>query len=288
MRGGGFMATRDQALPLGAVETVERDGGRLLINADYAEILERNKLDSAEALWNLQGEDVKKQLSTRGTERAFLSLGDGGEKIEAYVKRYYPLPVKEYVKNIISMRPFFPDGAKHEWDSILAFHSAGIATMEPIAVGSVEAGKGVLLTRGITGYRRASDLLVEWSPEERSAERLELVANIAELAGKMHAAEFAHQDFYLVHLFVLENLSVLPIDLQRIVFPDRFSRRWRVKDLGQLLYSAGKCATEEEISLFWRKYVESTGISEVDRKDVLGSAERKAAAILRRSERKKR
>jgi len=267
------------------IKVEKRDSGKLIVNADFAEILEANALATADALWSLQGEDVKKQLSTRGTERVFLKKPDGGS-VEAYIKRYTPLPAREYLKNIISMRPFFPDGAKHEWDAILAFHKAGIETMLPMAVASPGGKRGALLTLGITGYERASKLLAEWDSAAKAAERGKLVEKIAALAGKMHAAEFAHQDFYLVHLFVLEGPKVLPIDLQRIVFPERFSTRWRVKDLGQLLYSARKITSKEERRAFWKKYLETAGIPESKADSLLNAVKRKADSIQNRAERK--
>jgi len=274
------------AFPARRIAVEKRDSTKLLFNAEFAEILDANNLATANAIWNLEGEDVKKQLSTRGTERVFLERHDGEGKIEAYLKRYTPLPIREYVKNIVSMRPFFPDGAKHEWDAILAFHAAGIETMEPIAVASPGDGRGALLTLGITEYRRASELFAEWDKKTKSAERALLTEKIAELAGKMHRACFAHQDFYLVHLFVLDGPKVLPIDLQRIVFPKRFSKRWRVKDLGQLLYSARKLTTKEERRIFWRKYIETAEIAESDANALLAAAKRKADSIQKRAERK--
>jgi len=280
------MTTEEQSTPCGNIVTNARDNGKLLVNAEFAEILDANNLSTADSIWNLEGENVKKKLAIRGTERIALSSPDGENKIEAYLKRYLPLPIKEYVKNIVSGRPFFPDGAKHEWDAIIAFHAAEIATMRPIAVASLPDGRGALLTLGITDYKRASDIFAEWNPEEKSAERAKLVANIAELAAKMHSAGFAHQDFYLVHLFVLENLTTLPIDLQRIIFPDRFSQRWRVKDLGQLLYSARKFTTREERELFWEKYAEYAKNLKTP-ESLLKAVKRKADSIQKRAERKK-
>ncbi len=267
------------------VETAELDDGRLVINQAFWDVLKLNGLESASALWSIRGEDVKKQLTIRGTERVFLESPDGS-KIEAYLKRYRPLPWREYFKNIVSHRPFFPKGAEHEWDAIRAFLAAGIPTMQPIAVASMDDGCGALLTLGITEYRRASDLLAEWQIDSRGKERTELVEKIAELAGKMHSAEFAHQDFYLVHLFVVEGPTVMPIDLQRVVFNDQFSKRWRTKDLGQLLYSARKSTTTQERRVFWETYVKSSGMTWKQADELLQAVKRKADAIERRSKRK--
>jgi tRNA A-37 threonylcarbamoyl transferase component Bud32 len=166
--------------------------------------------------------------------------------------------------------------------------------MEPIATGRFSDGRSALLTLGITDYERASDKL----PKLSGNEKRQLILAIAELAGKMHAAKFAHQDFYLVHLFVKETadsgettsaklFQVLPIDLQRIIIGPRFSRRWRVKDLGQLLYSALDCTDDDDRELFWRRYTEIAGEHLRRDEKLIRSILKKADAIRRRSLRKK-
>ncbi len=258
-----------------------------MFNGEFKELLSKNSINSFEDLWDLKGEDVKKKLVERGTERVFLDLD--GQKVETYIKRYLPLPLKEYFKAITSFRPFFPSGAVHEWDAILAFHKQKIPTMLPIAAGRNAEGKSILLTLAITDYTRASDLLETWKDDSsKRQDRHKLIANIAELAGKMHSAKFAHQDFYLVHLFVKENLKILPIDLQRIIMGKQFGRRWRVKDLGQLLFSALEVTSLTDRLLFWQKYTDAVGKEFYKDKALIKSIIRKATMIYDRSQRKKK
>lgn len=278
------------------IEIEEWDDGRLLVNTAYIPLLRENSIETLDDLWNIEGESVKKTLAERGTERAILK--SKGEPLETYVKRYLPLPLKEYFKAITSFRPFFPSGAMHEWNSIVAFHAAGIPTMEPIAAGRQADGRSALLSLGITDYVRASELLPELQGEENEEERRHLILEIAELAGAMHAAKLAHQDFYLVHLFVKRRakkkangeeqseFQVLPIDLQRIIMGPRFSRRWRVKDLGQLLFSAMDHITTSDRETFWNRYTEIAGEKLRSDTRLISSITRKAAAIRKRHLRK--
>ena len=258
-----------------------------LLNGEFEELLIKNNINSFDDLWALKGEDVKKKLAERGTERVFLDSDNG--KVETYIKRYLPLPLKEYFKAITSFRPFFPSGALHEWDAIIAFHKQNIPTMLPIAAGRNSEGKSIVLTLGIRNYTRASDLLETWknAPEKRQ-DRHKLIANIAQLAAKMHSAKFAHQDFYLVHLFIKENLNVLPIDLQRLIMGRQFGRRWRIKDLGQLLYSALEVTSRTDQLLFWQKYTDVVGKKFYKDKGIIKSIIRKATMINNRSQRKKK
>ena len=267
------------------------NNSNLTCNTEFRELLEFNHIRSFSDLWKQDGEAVKKKLAERATERVILKTPDGGT-VETYIKRYLPLPAKEYFKAITSFRPFFPSGALHEWEAILAFHEAGIETMIPIAVAADENARSALLTLGIQDYRRASDIFAEYAENrtvENCALRRKLIYKIAELAGKMHASHFAHQDFYLVHLFVKDDFRVLPIDLQRIIMGSRFTKRWRVKDLGQLLYSSMKYnISKTDCMRFWKTYTEIAGKELFRDRSVIRAVIRKADAIYSRSVRKKK
>ena len=269
------------------IEIKESKDGTFLFNSEFEYLLNDNNIKSFADLWGLSGESVKKKLVERGTERVMLDSKP--EKIETYLKRYHPLPLKEYFKAITSFRPFFPSGALHEWDAIIEFHKHNIPTMLPIAVGNDSEGKSALLTLAITDYTRASDLLEKWKGDKsKRNERRKLIANIANLAAKMHSAKFAHQDFYLVHLFVKDDLSLMPIDLQRIIMEKQFARRWRVKDLGQLLFSAMEYTSKTDQLFFWQQYTESAGPDLYKNRTLIRAIIRKAMSIYNRSQRKKK
>ena len=269
------------------IEIKESKDGTFLFNSEFEYLLNDNNIKSFADLWGLSGESVKKKLVERGTERVMLDSKP--EKIETYLKRYLPLPLKEYFKAITSFRPFFPSGALHEWDAIIEFHKHNIPTMLPIAVGNDSEGKSALLTLAITDYTRASDLLEKWKGDKsKRNERRKLIANIANLAAKMHSAKFAHQDFYLVHLFVKDDLSIMPIDLQRIIMEKQFARRWRVKDLGQLLFSAMEYTSKTDQLFFWQQYTESAGPDLYKNRTLIRAIMRKAMSIYNRSQRKKK
>lgn len=262
----------------------ELNHGSLLVNSEFAGLLRENKIDSADSLWKIEGESVKNFLKARGTERAFLETPDGIQ-LETYVKRYLPISLKEHLKGLISFKPVFSSGALHEWESIIAFHRANIPTMIPIAAGRLDDGRSVNITLGIKDYRRASDIFADRPDKEN---RKKLIGNIAELAGKMHVAKFAHQDFYLVHLFVKDDFQVLPIDLQRIIMGALFKKRWQVKDLGQLLFSAFDFVSRTDVLRFWKIYTDIVDPGLYRNKAFIKSVIGKAGRIRARSLRKKK
>lgn len=235
------------------------DDSRLLVNSKFSGLLRGNGIVTAKSLWNIPGEPVKKKLKERGTERVFLKSSDGSEQVEAYIKRYLPLPVSEYFKSIISVKPLFPDGAFHEWEACLAFQNINLSCPEPIAVAKV-GGKSCLLILGIKDYVRASELFAKFASGDRERKR-RLISKIAEFAGRMHSANFAHQDFYLVHFFVREkdNDGIYLIDLQRVIMREKLSSRWVVKDLAQLIFSARPFVSKTDILFFWKTYTKIFG-----------------------------
>jgi heptose I phosphotransferase len=153
--------------------------------------------------------------------------------------------------------------------------------MVPIACASKD-GNSCILTLGIRNYKRASELFAELAGKDRIRRR-RLIGKIAELARGMHSAGMAHQDFYLVHLFVKEGDAdeVHIIDLQRVVFRQDFSERWRVKDLAQLLFSSEKSASMADMMYFWKIYAGMPGVKLLRDKSLIKKVMRKAASIRR-------
>ena len=69
-----------------------------------------------------------------------------------------------------------------------------------------------------------------------------LIGEVARVARRFHQAGYNHRDLYCCHFFIREpqtgRFEARLIDLQRVERRHRFRRRWIVKDLAQLAYSA--------------------------------------------------
>ena len=133
-----------------------------------------------------------------------------------------------------------------------------------------------------SGVLSASELFAKLAKGDRLRRR-KLIKRIAVLAAGMHKAKMAHQDFYLVHIFVREKEddSVFLIDLQRVIFEESFSERWRVKDLAQLLFSADNLVSRTDILYFWKLYTDMAGVEMYKNSSLLNKIFRKAARIRR-------
>ena len=254
------------------------DGGKMLVNRQYIELLQANNLVTTDSLWNLSGESVKNVVKERATERCLLTT-ESGEQVEVFIKRYLPIPFKEKFKNRLYFKPF-NFTARHEWEAIIAFHRHELPTMIPLAVAELPDGRSCNLTLGITDYRRVS----EWLPALKDIERKQrLLDSTAEYMGKMHRLGMAHQDFYLVHMFIREHEQdrLYMIDLQRVLTQQTLQRRWRVKDLAQLLFAATDYVSQTEIENFWAKYCEFAGSEYLNCKSLTNAIKRKAERIHR-------
>jgi len=229
----------------------EWDGGRLTVNRDFAPLLTRHALTTFDAIANFTGGQVAKNvLRERTTTRLDLMEADGTTRT-LYLKRHQQPGLWELVKPLLRLtRPIV--GARNEWEAILRFHQSGIATMVPVAIGEAD-GRSFLITKGIEGCQK----LTAWMDSHKHAlhngqlaSLRKIAAGVADVARTMHAAGLHHQDFYLTHLMLPQSGAAAPIhvlDLGRARFQRRLARRWVVKDLAQLDFSADGVSSSERL-----------------------------------------
>jgi heptose I phosphotransferase len=147
----------------------------------------------------------------------------------------------------------------------------GIACMTLVAYGEHLRADGrlesFLVTEELEGFEPLDDFLRRRFPAsdadrgavpDRDLDRL--VRDVAGVARKFHRAGYNHRDLYCCHFFVREpakgRFQVRLIDLQRVERRRRFRRRWLVKDLAQLAYSAprGRITVRHRMA-FMRHYL---------------------------------
>lgn len=130
---------------------------------------------------------------------------------------------------------------------------AGIATVRPIAWGQRQRDDGCLesfvLTEELAGWLPLHDFVRNrFAPlatrpalgRDRALESL--LREVAATTAALHRLGYNHRDLYCCHFFVREpspgRFEVCLIDLERVQHRTHFRRRWLVKDLAQLAYSA--------------------------------------------------
>ena len=260
------------------------DEGRLTVNREFTEILRANKLTTFDSLMHFSGGRVAQNLLRERTTVQIELDGPDGVRRAFFLKRHLPPPWKEYVKPLLRfVRPIL--GARNEWNAIIQFHHVGIETMIPVALGA-RGRYSFLLTESIVGCHKLSQWMENGRrPDDASAVRLtsSIVDRVANVARTMHAAGLHHQDFYLTHLMVPDDdpcRTLYVIDLGRACRRKRLGRRWIVKDLAQLNYSARSLSPKDRLR-FLEGYLGRT-LRDSDRPFVR-SIERKTIAIARHS-----
>jgi heptose I phosphotransferase len=160
----------------------------------------------------------------------------------------------EIAKNLVSFRlPVV--SARNEWLAIEAAHRAGVATLT-VAGRGLRGGnparlESFVITEALEGMVSLEELAVRLASLPRLQRvRLNraLLRGVAEVARKFHGAGLNHRDFYLCHFLVHDRdwsqwregdeLQLVLIDLHRVQRRNAVPRRWLVKDLGGLFFSA--------------------------------------------------
>jgi len=266
------------------------DNGRLTVNRDFTDLMRGNRMTTFDSLMQFEGGEVAKNLlRERITTRFQLTDAEGNEQA-CYIKRHRRPPWKEYVKPLLRLtKPIL--GARNEWNALVNFHRAGIATMIPVALG--ESGENsFLVTKSIEGCSKLSDWMEQHLAHGSNsvpASKQTIINNVAQIARKMHAAGLHHQDFYLTHLLWPDGDTAngdsangpYIIDLGRVKKQERLSRRWIVKDLAQLDYSASLFSRSDRCR-FLKAYL-GRSVGKQDR-PLLERIRRKSRAIARHSQ----
>lgn len=144
-------------------------------------------------------------------------------------------------------------GAENEWEALNRLHNIGVETMTPVAFGfkggNPARQKSFIITEELAGTKSLEEVCANWKSDP-PAFRLKkaLIERLAWMVGQMHRHGINHRDCYICHFhldtaidpgtFEPEDLHVYVIDLHRAQIRDRTPRRWAVKDVGGLYFSA--------------------------------------------------
>ena len=131
-----------------------------------------------------------------------------------------------------------------EWVWMRRLWDDGIVCVSPVALGEeVVRGKeirSVLMTEAVPG-QSLERWMSQWHEVGPGRSR-EVLLGVARLVARLHDKGYVHRDLYLSHIFYDSSSrgdeALRLIDLQRIIRPRWRLRRWIVKDLASLNYSA--------------------------------------------------
>lgn len=171
----------------------------------------------------------------------------------------------EIFKNLLQARlPVL--SASNEYRAVQILRDIGVDTLSvaayarrgrnPASVSSMVVSDDLVGTISLEHY--CEDWAVSPPP---AAIRMRLIRKLAGAARRMHGAGINHRDFYLCHFHLHPDSLVEPqlrchlIDLHRAQLRKRTPRRWRIKDLAGLYFSAMDCGlTRRDLLRFMHHY----------------------------------
>ena len=187
----------------------------------------------------LEGQEFR-----RTRDRRTLRFEHGGRGY--YLKAHFGLGWREILKNLFQLKLPVLD-AGNEWRATHLVKALGLPTMDAVACGvgrGLARRKSFIVTRELSGMLSLEQFAEREGGRDDAALRRALVRKVANTARTLHGNGINHRDFYLCHfLFAPPSAGRPPgdlhlIDLHRAQVRRRTPKRWRVKDLGALYYSA--------------------------------------------------
>ena len=182
-----------------------------------------------------------------------LSLHDGQRRPRGvYLKKHHVRTWRTRLRARLGAGPGETPG-RVEAQNVGALTANGIEVMRLLAYGEKLHADGLLesfvLTEELEDYTDLHTFLYHRFPPlsvrlsaARDRDLAQLICEVARVSRRFHQAGFNHRDLYCNHFFVREGVPgefhIRLIDLQRVQHRRRFRRRWIVKDLAQLAWSA--------------------------------------------------
>lgn len=183
--------------------------------------------------------------------RKTLRFESGGKSY--FLKLHRGIGWSEIVKNLLQLRlPVL--GARNEYVAVNKLRELGVDTMSVAAYASEgynpAAIHSLIVTDDLVGTISLEDYCAQWATQPPViSTRMGLIKKLADSARRMHGAGINHRDFYICHFHLdpesLNSSTPGPadircclIDLHRAQIRKKIPRRWLVKDLAGLYFSA--------------------------------------------------
>jgi len=260
------------------------------IDSDYKTAFSKSGLTSIEEVFSF---DAAKNLtkSNLARFRSRLQFEIDSPQLPSpttvFMKRYDRPPVFVQLRNWLSHHNR-RSNALREFEAAKKLTAAGINTPKVVSYGeqwsTLFEERSFIITEKIPGAESLERKLPDCFNGPATTENLKLRRNFivqsAAFIRKFHETNYRHRDLYFSHIFYSDTGEFYLIDLARVFGPIILRRRFQIKDIAQVYYSApGKHFSETDRMRFYMAY---TGQKRLTRKDkefirkVINKAERMA------------
>jgi hypothetical protein len=227
------------------------DGGLVWFDRRYSEPLRHLGLIEFEKIMARADCRCEKWLADREVWHLRIRIPDDQPR-GLYLKKHHVRTLGSLLRALFGIQSA-PTPALIEAENIAALLKEGIAVMRLVAYGERLRPDGMqesfVITEELENFtelhhylhrRFALPQLGRRGGHDRVLKRL--INDIAAIARRFHNAGYNHRDLYCCHFFIKdtgpEEWEIRMIDLQRVQHRRWFRRRWIVKDLAQLAWSA--------------------------------------------------
>ena len=234
----------------------------LAVSGDVADSSAASLLNWADAVASrAAADDIYRNKEGRKT----LRFGLGQQSY--FLKLHEGVGWREIVKNLLQWRlPVL--SARNEYRAVRALRDIGVDTMTVVAYACMGHNparlRSMIVTEDLVGTVSLEDYCADWAARPPPvAVRMKLLLKLADSAGRMHRAGINHRDFYICHFHLDESTleQAEPvcylIDLHRAQLRRQTPRRWQIKDLAGLYFSALDCGLQRrDLLRFISRYCE--------------------------------
>lgn len=260
------------------------------VDPDYESALNNAGLNSVDTVFSFKAaNNLDKTNLARFRSRAQFKIEAPGslQPTAAFLKRYDRPPVLIQLKNWFCARKRISCGLL-EYASARQLMAFGINTPRTICCGEQWGGffekRSFSVTERIANAEALERKLPRCFTESTSGKCLKLrrdfITRLADFVRKFHETGYRHRDLYFSHIFHSNNGEFYLIDLSRVFKPLFLSRRFQIKDVAQLYYSApGRYFSNTDRLRFYLHYAGHDKLSGKDKvflRKVLQKARRMA------------
>jgi hypothetical protein len=280
---------RKQAVVLSQKEFIETEKS-FFIDREYQTALNEAGLTSIEEVFAFDAAKnlTKSNLASYRSRLQFeISSPEGELSTTVFMKRYDCPPVIVQFKNWLSYHNLRSD-ASREFDAAYQLAARDINTPKVISYG--EQRNALFETRSfiITEKIPDAESLERQLPDcfdgeitiEKLKQRRHFIVQAAAFIKKFHDTNYRHRDLYFSHIFYNASGKFYLIDLARVFRPILLRKRFQIKDIAQLYYSApGKYFSRTDRLRFYMTYAAQKKLGRIDKvfiRKVINKAEQMA------------
>jgi serine/threonine protein kinase len=243
----------------------------LCIDPDYEAAFSKLGLTSIDAVFSFEaGTNLTK--SNLAKYRTRLQFEIDSPAVTVFLKRYDRPPISVQLRNWLASRSRVSCGAIG-FKSASELQAGGINTPKILfhgeQWGTFFERRSFIITEKIPGAesleRKLPDYFSDTKTVEQSKLRRSFISQLAGFVKKFHETGYCHRDLYLSHIFYSDSGEFYLIDLARAFKPGFRHRRFLIKDIAQVYYSAPARYFSKTDRL--RFYIAYTGRHKLNRKD---------------------